>query len=83
MQRLLATRHQWGRKVPDLLIAAAAEASDLAVLHDDADFDRIAAVTGQPVSGSSRRARSTDREGLRLGCQEGAAVRRPSAAAAV
>jgi hypothetical protein len=33
--------------VPELLIAAAAEARDLIVLHYDADFDRIAAVTGQ------------------------------------
>ena len=49
VQRLLAARHQRGRKVPDLLIAAAAEASDLAVLHYDADFDRITAVTGQRV----------------------------------
>ena len=35
------------RKVPDLLIAAAAEANGLTVLHYDADFDRISAVTGQ------------------------------------
>ena len=49
VQRLLATKHQRGRKVPDLLIAAAAEANDLAVLHYDADFDRIGAVTGQRV----------------------------------
>jgi len=49
VQRLLASKHQRGRKVPDLLIAAAAEANDLAVLHYDADFDRIAAVTGQRV----------------------------------
>ena len=47
VQRLLASRHQRGRKVPDLLIAAAAEARNLTVLHYDADFDRIAAVTGQ------------------------------------
>jgi predicted nucleic acid-binding protein len=47
VQRLLATKHQRGRKVPDLLIAAAAEARNLTVLHYDADFDRIAAVTGQ------------------------------------
>jgi predicted nucleic acid-binding protein len=46
-QRLLASRHQRGRKVPDLLVAAAAEARDLTVLHYDADFDLIAAVTGQ------------------------------------
>ena len=48
VQRLLASKHQRGRKVPDLLIAAAAEARGLTVLHYDADFDRIAAVTGQP-----------------------------------
>jgi predicted nucleic acid-binding protein len=48
VQRLLASKHQRGRKVPDLLVAAAAEARDLTVVHYDADFDRIAAVTGQP-----------------------------------
>ncbi len=48
VQRLLAAKHQRGRKVPDLLIAAAAEANGVTVLHYDADFDRIAAVTGQP-----------------------------------
>jgi predicted nucleic acid-binding protein len=47
VQRMLASRHQRGRKVPDLLVAAAAEAEGLTVLHYDADFDRIAAVTGQ------------------------------------
>jgi len=47
VQRLLAARHQRGRKVPDLLIAAAAESRGLTVVHYDADFDRIAAVTGQ------------------------------------
>ena len=47
VQRLLASRHQRGRKVPDLLIAAAAETRGLAVLHYDSDFDQIAAVTGQ------------------------------------
>ena len=47
IQRLLAAKHQRGRKIPDLLVAAAAEARDLGVLHYDADFDRIAAVTGQ------------------------------------
>lgn len=47
-QRLLASRHQRGRKLPDLLVAAAAEACGLVVLHYDADFDLIAAVTGQP-----------------------------------
>jgi predicted nucleic acid-binding protein len=48
VQRQLASKHQRGRKVPDLLVAAAAESRNLSVLHYDADFDRIAAVTGQP-----------------------------------
>lgn len=48
VQRLLASKHQRGRKVPDLLVAAAAEAHGLAVLHYDADFDLISGVTGQP-----------------------------------
>jgi hypothetical protein len=47
VQRLLASRGLRGRKVPDLLIAAAAEESGLTVLHYDADFDLIARVTGQ------------------------------------
>ena len=48
VQRLLASRGLRGRKIPDLLIAAAAEQSGLAVLHYDADFDLITRVTGQP-----------------------------------
>jgi predicted nucleic acid-binding protein len=48
VQRLLASRSQRGRKVPDLLVAAAAEEAGLVVLHYDADYDRIAGVTGQP-----------------------------------
>lgn len=47
VQRLLAQHSQRGRKLPDLLVAAAAEAFDLAVLHYDSDFDLIASVTGQ------------------------------------
>ena len=47
VQRLLVAKHQRGRKIPDLLIAAAAEARNLSVLHYDADFDRLASVTGQ------------------------------------
>ena len=34
---------------PDLLIAAAAELAGIPVLHYDADYDRIATVTGQPT----------------------------------
>ncbi len=48
VQRLLASRSQRGRKVPDLLVAAAAESLGLTVLHYDADFEKISAVTGQP-----------------------------------
>jgi predicted nucleic acid-binding protein len=48
VQRLLAARGLRGRKVPDLLIAAAAEGNGLAILHYDADFDLISRVTGQP-----------------------------------
>lgn len=47
VQRLLAKGSQRGRKIPDLLVAAAAESLNLAVLHYDEDFDLIAAVTGQ------------------------------------
>ncbi len=47
VQSLLAQRGQHRLPIPDLLIAAAAEVNDLVVLHYDADFDRIADVTGQ------------------------------------
>ena len=50
VQHRLAERGQH-RAVPmaDLLIAAAAEAADIPVVHYDADFDLIASVTGQPT----------------------------------
>jgi predicted nucleic acid-binding protein len=35
--------------LPDLIVAACAEGSGLTVLHYDADYDRIAEITGQPV----------------------------------
>lgn len=47
VQRLLASRSQRGRMIPDLLIAAVAEAQKLVVLHYDHDFDEISKVTGQ------------------------------------
>jgi predicted nucleic acid-binding protein len=47
VQRILARRSQRGRRIPDLLIAAAAEELGVGVLHYDADFDLIAAATGQ------------------------------------
>ncbi len=45
-------RRGWARSVPlpDLLIAAVAERHGVTVLHCDEDFDRIAAVTGQPTA---------------------------------
>ena len=47
VQRLLAARRRRGRKIPELLVAAAAEELKIGVLHYDADFDLIASVTGQ------------------------------------
>lgn len=50
VQLALARRGQHrGVGIPDLLIAATAEATGLSVLHYDHDFDLIAAVTGQPT----------------------------------
>ena len=47
IQRLLAVTGLKGRKVPDLLTAAVAETTGRTVLHNEADFDHIASVTGQ------------------------------------
>ncbi len=47
VQRLLAADSQRGRKIPDLLVAAAGEEAGYTVLHYDSDFDLIASVTGQ------------------------------------
>jgi predicted nucleic acid-binding protein len=47
VQHRLAQRGRHRLSIPDLLIAAIAELNDLVVLHYDADFDRIAEVTGQ------------------------------------
>lgn len=41
--------HHRAVRHPDLLIAAAAEAAGIPVLHYDEDYDRIAGVTGQDV----------------------------------
>ena len=50
VQSLLADRAQHRSvPLPDLLIAACAEAAGLTVLHYDADYERVAKVTGQPV----------------------------------
>jgi predicted nucleic acid-binding protein len=52
VQRALARRgglHHRSVKIPDLLIAACAEAAAAVVWHYDEDFDRIAKITGQPT----------------------------------
>ncbi|MGH9115299.1 MAG: PIN domain nuclease [Acidimicrobiales bacterium] len=50
IQTALARKGQHrGVTIPDLLIAAAAEAAGMQILHYDADFERIAEVTGQLV----------------------------------
>ena len=38
-----------GAKPVDLVVAAAAEAAGLSILHYDSDYDRIASVTNQPA----------------------------------
>lgn len=52
VQRKLARRgglHHRSVKIPDLLIAATAEAAAAMLWHYDEDYDRIAEITGQPV----------------------------------
>ncbi len=49
MAELARHGHHRAVSLPGLLIAAMAERSGLTVLHYDADYDLIAAVTGQPV----------------------------------
>ncbi len=49
VQALLAARGQHRLSIADLMIAATAERHGATVLHDDKDFDLIAAVTGQPT----------------------------------
>jgi len=50
IQLLLAERgYHRATAVPDLLVAAAADLSDLIVLHVDKDYELIAEMTGQPV----------------------------------
>ncbi|HVS65337.1 MAG TPA: PIN domain nuclease [Thermoanaerobaculia bacterium] len=50
VQRRLAHRgglHHRSVKIADLVIAAVAESSGATILHYDADYDRISAITGQ------------------------------------
>jgi predicted nucleic acid-binding protein len=48
-RELAATSQHRNFRLPDLIIAATAELHGATVLHYDTDYDRIAAVTGQPV----------------------------------
>jgi predicted nucleic acid-binding protein len=47
-QLAVVSQHRHFR-LPDLIIAATAEAHGATVLHYDADYDRIAQITGQPT----------------------------------
>ncbi len=50
VHRMLAADSQHRHfRLLDLIIAATAEAHGATVLHYDADYDRIAALTGQPT----------------------------------
>ena len=48
VQMQLAAKGHHRLPIPDLIIAAAAESAEHSVLHYDADYERIAEVTGQP-----------------------------------
>jgi len=41
--------HHRSVKIPDLLIAACAEAAGAIIWHYDEDYERVARITGQPV----------------------------------
>lgn len=52
-QRALARRgglHHRSVKIPDLIVAATAEAAGATAWHYDEDYERIAAITDQPVA---------------------------------
>jgi predicted nucleic acid-binding protein len=50
VQAALAARSQPGTvPLPDLIIAAVAERHRVCVLHYDADYERVATITGQPT----------------------------------
>ncbi len=48
-RKLAKTSQHRSFSLPDLIIAATAELNGATVLHYDADYERIAAVTGQPT----------------------------------
>ncbi len=41
--------HQRSVRLVDLIVAAVAERADLPIVHLDKDYERIAAITGQPI----------------------------------
>lgn len=49
MLSLVSGLHHRSVTIADLLIAAAAEADGLTVLHYEEDYDRVASCTGQPT----------------------------------
>lgn len=49
VQGALARNGRHRLPIPDLIVAAAAEAAGLTVLHYDGHFEQIGAVTGQPM----------------------------------
>lgn len=52
---LAATSRHRHFRLPDLIIAATAELNGATVLHYDADYERIAAITGQPAEWATTR----------------------------
>ena len=48
-QALADVGHHRAPSIPDLLIAATAEMSELTVLHVDKNFELLAEITGQPI----------------------------------
>ena len=56
VHRQMAARSQHRNfRLPDLIIAATAELNGATVLHYDADYDRIAKITGQSVEWVAKR----------------------------
>ncbi len=49
-EQLVQRGHHRGVKIPDLLIAAAAEEAGVQVLHYDHDYDLISSITGQDTA---------------------------------
>lgn len=61
-EQLVQRGHHRGVKIPDLLIAAAAETAGLRVLHYDHDYDLIASIAGQNVAWVVKKAQCRNRD---------------------